>query len=66
MYGITYKNILYLMPAWWACIARSVGMYRPLDGHVSPARWALADKSVISWVSYKTTHFKASCRQRYQ
>jgi len=34
MYGITYKNILYLMPAWWACIARSMGTYRPLDGHL--------------------------------
>jgi hypothetical protein len=47
------------MPAWWACIARSVGMYRLLDGHVLPARWALADKLVISRVSKPIIAFYA-------
>jgi len=47
------------MPAWWACIARLVGSYRPHDGHVSPARWALANKSVISRVSRPIIAFYA-------
>ena len=47
------------MPAWWACIARSMGMYCPLDGHVSPVGWALADKLVISRVSKPIIAFYA-------